>query len=73
MGGRRPAQFPKLLFTNRITAMHRDQKLLVMESDDVPVTPILPRKSPLISPNQCTDKCRITVTTQFLWIDVGEK
>lgn len=65
--GNRSTRFPEPLFTNRITAMHRDQKLLVMENGPAtcrspPDAP--PTKSPPVTPNQCTDKFRITVATR---------
>lgn len=62
----RRVQFLEPLFTNRITAMHRDQKLLVMEYGARRHAAYQPRSRMLVSSNQCTDKFRITVATQLL-------
>lgn len=62
----RRVQFLEPLFTNRITAMHRDQKLLVMEYGARRRAAYQPRSRMLVSSNQCTDKFRITVATQLL-------
>jgi len=59
----RRVQFLEPLFTNRITAMHRDQKLLVMEYGGSTTYRLPPRT--LVSSNQCTDKFGITVATQL--------
>lgn len=59
----RRVQFLEPLFTNRITAMHRDQKLLVMEYGGSTTYRLPPRT--LVSSNQCTDKFEITVATQL--------